>query len=583
MTGFLQRIAEVLGLSASQTVPKDAAAPVLVRLPRYQLQMSAGSLATLNGQLADAQTFDEIFTAVRSVPEEVAAQALGAALDALLDGQQGAGPAFFDGIATLKAAIDRALRGELAQDELLWTLQKHEPYDAFLLRERLILARQQIGQAGNVDGEANADVLAGILLMDVRAVPLPSWPMDLETSTHAWIGELEQADVVTTVQGTLGGELDELYDVPSVLGLRHAVEILRAAISPRRRADFAAAWHNRNREPTERVLRPEARDRRDTQTITIPAIGLLPDALRRDLLPFVQAAVQGELIGEATLELERLQHAVDALAQDKTVALPSHFTSRQQGQTFRSLYQAYVNQDPDATRILTGRLEVWTEELIAQIKARGGFAPQLLGWLWGGGGLQDSVETGRFYLPVKREHAAAVWCGLELAIFPKLKELPRPPMFKMGPTLRHFQRSDAAVVYAHRTAILAVWEVLQRWVGQHREHFRDARPLFTAQVLDDAGEPLPIAFGQSAPLGRSFGEHRANLVARAVRHIRKRLTKGVPMDLESMLWAIATSLQRGHVDLDNPAFLCGNPRASGVLGASGVELFADLMPHLRRD
>lgn len=532
-------------------------------------------------QLAEVSTFEEVLTALGQLADGPASRELRAAVLRLMDGTEGAEPRAFDSLPCLRLAIDRALLSDLDADNLGWLAEPHGPYAAWCKREAMTTARQQIALAAHAEGQANADVLAGILLMDVKAVPLAHWPIDIEQETDAWVGECDAATVVHRLRGVLGGAVSETTAIPAVLGLRTAVTWLAPRLSERRRADLRAAFASG---PTDVRLSTQSaagrRRRRATRTITIPSIGPLSEPLRASILPFIQAFMHGEQAAGQTLHMDDLQSALTELAADQTVALPAHFAAPHTDQTFRSLYAAYVNKDPDATQVLAGKAEAWTQELIEAIGERGGFAPYLLGWLWGGAPLDDSVETARFYLPVHRAHAAAVWCALELDICSHFAHHPAPPMFKMGPTLQHFQRSDTCVVYAHRSVAHAVWQRLAPWAANHRHYFRETIPLFSARVRDPEGNLLPIGFGQSAPMGRSFGEYRARLVARAIRHIRRRLDTGAEMGIEQMIWLIAMHLQRGRVDLEMPAMLSGNPQATGILAMPGTELFSDILPHL---
>lgn len=487
----------------------------------------------------------------------------------------------------MREALGRAMLHRLRGDKLLWLVPELGLQEAWDKRDALLTARQQVALAVHAESDANADMLARILLIDVKAVPLDRWPEDVEVETQAWLGACEKSDVVSKIHAVFSGLERDASTVPAVLGIRDAVQRLAPRLSKDRRADFAAALSDKKSDaPVERST--AKRVRRQTQTITVPAMTPLPESLRESLLPFVQTYVTSEPGGGETLQLDELQRALDELAEDRTVALPSPLLAGQpregralRGQTVRRLYAAYVNKDPDATAVLAGRSEAWARELTTTIRDRGGFAPYVLGWLWGGSHVHDSVEIGRFYLPVKRAHAADVWCALELELGPIWQRNLCEPLFKMGPTLAHFQRSDTCVIYSHHTNIFEVWEVLAPWVATHEHWLRPTRPLFTALVHAPSGRALRMGFGQSAPMGQSFGEYRAKLVAQAVRQMRRRTERGVKLDLESMLWLVATHLRRGRVDLAMPALLEGESDATGPSHQSGRQLFAQLLPYLR--
>ena len=89
--------------------------------------------------------------------------------------------------------------------------------------------------------------------------------------------------------------------------------------------------------------------------------------------------------------------------------------------------------------------------------------------------------------------------------------------------------------------------------------FKENIPMFTAQMLDEEGQPLRgLSFGQNpAAHSSSFGYQRALALSAACKEIRKKVVTGQTISKEQAYRLVASHLKIRNVDVDNPAFNIG--------------------------
>jgi IS1 family transposase len=225
------------------------------------------------------------------------------------------------------------------------------------------------------------------------------------------------------------------------------------------------------------------------------------------------------------------------------------------------MYSHYVNRDGQATSVIN--VESTSDWLARFLKDTAKFMrpPSVHdGWIWGGAlpKTEREDQLGRFYLSVYHSFAVEFWEEM-FYIKQDLRRSNDDIKYKMASSYEALKRGDCAVVYfAADMQQLRLLRLLEEMIRKNKIWFKENIPLFTAQMLDNHGEPIRgLSFGQNPALYSSFGYERACALADACHEIRIRDFQGEKLSKRQVYWIVAKHLKERNVDINYPAFNIG--------------------------
>jgi len=223
------------------------------------------------------------------------------------------------------------------------------------------------------------------------------------------------------------------------------------------------------------------------------------------------------------------------------------------GGTVVQMYEAYVAKNPQASQITSPSSIGWSERFLNRLaEEKVGGVPN---GYWIFGGAFGPEFDGRIYLSLDRRQAFEVWRYLNQTFAQNAESRNAVIQYKMAANREGLQRSDSAVVYFQEKDQETIYDLIFRMRFAHPEYFKDGHPLFTAPVLDAAGQPMPgVSFGQHPGRHQSFGSIRSDAMAAGIRVARALLKTSDKPNWNELCQIFAYFLDRSGIDLEHPSF-----------------------------